>query len=34
MNVQVQMTKRRDAVPLTRDWIRDAERELPGAAVA
>ncbi|WP_439533435.1 class I SAM-dependent methyltransferase [Polymorphobacter sp.] len=28
MNVQVQLAKRRDALPPTRDWIRDAELKL------
>ena len=32
MNVQVQMTKRRDALPLSRDYMRDVEKGLPGGA--
>lgn len=32
MNVQVQMTKRRDALPLSRDYMREAEKGLPGGA--
>jgi cyclopropane-fatty-acyl-phospholipid synthase len=34
MNVQLQLVKRRDALPLTRDWMRAAEAGLPGAALA
>jgi len=34
VNAQIQLTKRRDSLPLTRDWMRTAERKLPGAAVA
>ncbi len=30
MNVQVQMTKRRDTLPLARDYMRDVEKGLPG----
>ncbi|MEN9933403.1 MAG: hypothetical protein RIS17_1976 [Pseudomonadota bacterium] len=30
MNVQVQLIKRRDTLPLTRDYMRDVERGLPG----
>lgn len=30
MNVQIQMTKRRDALPLTRDYMAAVERQLPG----
>ena len=32
MNVQMQMTKRRDALPLARDYMRDVEKGLPGGA--
>lgn len=32
MNVQMQMTKRRDALPLSRDYMRDVEKGLPGGA--
>jgi cyclopropane-fatty-acyl-phospholipid synthase len=32
MNVQVQMTKRRDTLPPSRDYMRDVERALPGGA--
>lgn len=32
MNVQIQMTKRRDALPLARDYMRDVEKGLPGGA--
>jgi cyclopropane-fatty-acyl-phospholipid synthase len=32
MNVQVQMTKRRDALPLSRDYMRGVEKGLPGGA--
>jgi cyclopropane-fatty-acyl-phospholipid synthase len=32
MNVQVQMTKRRAALPLSRDYMRDVEKGLPGGA--
>jgi cyclopropane-fatty-acyl-phospholipid synthase len=32
MNVQVQMTKRRDALLLSRDYMRDVEKGLPGGA--
>ena len=32
MNVQVQMTKRRDTLPSSRDYMRDVERTLPGGA--
>ena len=34
MNVQIQLVKRRDALPLTRDWMRTAEIALSGSAVA
>ena len=32
MNVQIQMTKRRDALPPSRDYMRDVEKGLPGGA--
>ncbi|WP_164155585.1 SAM-dependent methyltransferase [Sandarakinorhabdus rubra] len=32
MNVQIQLTKRRDTLPLSRDYMRDVERTLPGGA--
>ena len=32
MNVQVQMTKRRDTLPPSRDYMRERERTLPGGA--
>ena len=32
MNVQIQMTKRRDALPLARDYMQDVEKGLPGGA--
>jgi cyclopropane-fatty-acyl-phospholipid synthase len=32
MNVQIQMTKRRDTLPPSRDYMRDVERTLPGGA--
>jgi cyclopropane-fatty-acyl-phospholipid synthase len=32
MNVQIQLTKRRDVLPLSRDYMREVERTLPGGA--
>jgi cyclopropane-fatty-acyl-phospholipid synthase len=32
MNVQIQLTKRRDTLPLSRDYMRAVERGLPGGA--
>jgi cyclopropane-fatty-acyl-phospholipid synthase len=32
MNVQIQLTKRRDTLPPSRDYMRDVERTLPGGA--
>jgi cyclopropane-fatty-acyl-phospholipid synthase len=32
MNVQVQMTRRRDTLPLSRDYMRAVEKGLPGGA--
>lgn len=32
MNVQIQLTKRRDVLPPSRDYMRDVERGLPGGA--
>ena len=32
MNVQIQLTKRRDTLPPSRDYMREAERTLPGGA--
>lgn len=32
MNVQIQLTKRRDTLPPSRDYMRDMERTLPGGA--
>jgi cyclopropane-fatty-acyl-phospholipid synthase len=30
--VQIQLTKRRDTLPPSRDYMRDVERTLPGGA--
>jgi cyclopropane-fatty-acyl-phospholipid synthase len=32
MNVQIQLTKRRDTLPLSRDYMRETEQTLPGGA--
>jgi cyclopropane-fatty-acyl-phospholipid synthase len=32
MNVQIQLAKRRDVLPLSRDYMREVERTLPGGA--
>jgi hypothetical protein len=33
MNVQIQLTKRRGTLPLTRGYMADVERGLPGGVV-